>query len=233
MSVLAVVSTVATISYSSNLIGARDSTRTADMSQLKISLKTEKQKSGAYPMPGSTFRIANSGAENPVANQGFLNSEVATNEISKYPTDPLTQKPYAYSTVKNRQAFQIGMTLEEGDGRALLEGDYKSVSVNVLPSIMLAIAASAGSSAEIADGVTTAGSVGSTNRKKFVLNGGTANLPYGKDGTPVANSALTFDQVLTQSGVQLTGSPGYRSCQEIIDAGAWIGAGRYQILTAD
>lgn len=121
------------------------------MSQLQIALKTEKQKFGSYPLPGDAFQIVNSGSANVVAHQGFLNGKVATNEISKYPTDPASLRPYAYSTTKNRLAFQIGMLLEEGKGRAFLDGDYKSVAMNVLPSIVLALSAASGSQVEIAD----------------------------------------------------------------------------------
>lgn len=49
------------MSYSSNIIDARDSERLSDMDGLKINLKAHKQKEGAYPLPASPFAITNSG----------------------------------------------------------------------------------------------------------------------------------------------------------------------------
>lgn len=86
-----------------------------------------------------------------------------------------------------------------------------------MPSILLAMTGAEGAQIEIGDGITTGGSVGSDNRKKFVLNGGTYNLPYDKTGEPVANTEKTFAEVLTQSGVVTTGTSRYRSCLEITE----------------
>jgi len=57
--------------------------------------------------------------------------------------DPKTNVPYFYSITKNKQAFQIAATLENGDyPKSLLRGSYKSVSKDVLPTIVLALEAS-------------------------------------------------------------------------------------------
>lgn len=202
------------------------------MDRLKIALKSEKQKTGAYPAPGDAFQLINSGAANVAAYQGFFNEKVANNEITKYPTDPETGTHYPYSTTKNRQAFQLATVVEDADPwKAYVEGDYKSVAMNVLPSLMLAMNGPAGSQVEIADGVVTAGSAGSDNRKKFILHGGTANLPYDANGNPVANSTLSFVEILSASGATKTGSARFRTCLEIKEGGAFIGSGEYQVLT--
>jgi len=151
----------------------------ADIDQLKITLKSEKQKSGAYPKPGDAFLIVSSGSANVAAYQGYLNSKVAINDFTKYPEDPLTKKNYPYSTTKNRQAFQLATVTEDVDPwKAYVDGDYKTVAKNVLPSIVLAMTGAENAQIEISDGITTGGSVGSDNRKKFVVNGGSFNLPY-------------------------------------------------------
>lgn len=64
---------------------------------------------------------------------------------------------------------------------------------------------------------------------KFVINGSSANLPYDVSGNPVGNASLTFAQVLSESGAVTTGTPNYASCEKIVDAGAWIGPGEYQL----
>lgn len=181
-------------------------------------LKSEKQKTGAYPKPGSAFLIVNSGSANVAAYQGRMDPQVAINDLTKYPQDPLTKLHYPYSTTKNRQAFQLAAITEDADPwKAYVDGDYKTVAKSVLPSIVLAMSGSEGSFVEIGDGIVTGGSVGSDNRKKFVLSGGTFNLPYDKNGEPVANSDRTFAEVLTQSGVVTTGTSRYRSCSEITE----------------
>lgn len=86
---------------------------------------------------------------------------------------------------------------------------------------------------EIGDGAVTGGSVGADNRKKFVLNGGSFNLPYDKNGEPVGNVARTFAEVLTETGVVTTGTSRYRSCLEFTEAGAYVGPGEYQVLATD
>lgn len=60
MSILGIISAIGLISYSASLLGARDAARVADVDQLKMALKSEKQKAGAYPRPGDAFAIVSS-----------------------------------------------------------------------------------------------------------------------------------------------------------------------------
>ncbi|MDF1682375.1 MAG: hypothetical protein P1U46_01015 [Patescibacteria group bacterium] len=47
--------------------------------------------------------------------------------------------PYFYSVTKTKQEFEMAATLENEDNPiALVNGTYKSVSRNILPSIILA-----------------------------------------------------------------------------------------------
>lgn len=163
-----------------------------------------------------------------------MNSRVAINDLTKYPEDPLTKKNYPYSTTKNRQAFQIATVTEDVEPwKAYVDGDYKTVAKQILPSIILAMTGAENAQVEIGDGATTGGSVGSDNRKKFVVNGGSFNLPYDRSGDPVGNVDRTFAEVLTQTGVVTTGVSRYRSCLEITEGGAYVGPGEYQVLATD
>jgi prepilin-type N-terminal cleavage/methylation domain-containing protein len=234
MVIVAILSTMAFLSYGTYMVSARDSTRVSDINQMKMLLKSERQKTGSYPVPGSAFWIVNSGTGNPVAEQGTMDTTVAINGLSRYPQDPVTNTYYPYSVTKNLQAFQIATVVEASfPPSAYVDGDYKSVAVNVLPSLLLAMTGAAGSNVEIGSGIVTAGSDGSANRLKFVLNGGKANLPYDPvTGIPKGNAALSFAGILSESGVVLTGNTRYRSCQDIADSGFWIGTGEYQILSS-
>ncbi len=60
VAILAILSLIGYVSYSDNVIGARDSQRTNDVEKLQIDLKGHKQKEGAYPTPVSPINITNS-----------------------------------------------------------------------------------------------------------------------------------------------------------------------------
>lgn len=232
VTILAILSTLGFTSYGGYLAGARDSARVSDLSQLKMTLKSEKQKVGVYPTPGSNFEIVHFGTSNIVAYQGFFDPLTAVNDSSKYPKDPTTGGYYPYSTTKNGQWFQLATINESANPMtAYLDGDYKSVAPDILPSLMLAISTSTGSYVEIGDGITTGSSNGSSNRKKFILNGGKSNLPYGLDSFPVGNTTIAFTGIVAELGVIPTGSSRFRSCQDISEAGAWVGSGFYQTFT--
>ena len=55
------------------------------------------------------------------------------------PYDPELNIPYVYSTTLNRQEFQLAATLESSESAfAIISGDYKSVSRDILPTIVTA-----------------------------------------------------------------------------------------------
>ncbi len=59
IAIVAILSTAAFISYSSFNIDARDSVRKADMGNMKVILRSTKQKNGSYPTPtGITTSIS-------------------------------------------------------------------------------------------------------------------------------------------------------------------------------
>lgn len=129
-----------------------------------------------------------------------MNLSVAMNDFTDYPQDPRTKNYYPYAVSKNRQAFQIATIIEDSSPwKAYVDGDYKTVAKNVLPSLLLAVTKGENDVVEIAEGVVTEGSSGSENRKKFIVNQGTANLPYGEDGNVKANTDLSFAEILSQT----------------------------------
>jgi hypothetical protein len=69
-----------------------------------------------------------------------LNKSVYLNTLDQLPTDPKNKAYYSYAVTNNKQEFQLAGTLENSDEEiAITDGNYKTVSKNVLPTIILAI----------------------------------------------------------------------------------------------
>lgn len=51
VTILGILSLVGVLSYSDALFSSKDSVRIADLERIKVALRNEKQKSGAYPKP--------------------------------------------------------------------------------------------------------------------------------------------------------------------------------------
>lgn len=214
ITILAILSLIGFVSFSDNIIGARDSERTNDMEKLQIDLKSHKQKEGSYPLPVNPINITNSGT---VIYQGLLTSATVSNVLTNVPKDPRTGNWYWYSTLTNRQQFQVALTLEGADTpTALVKGDYKSIAKDMFPTILLAVTGS------ISFSVTD-------NASKFILNGGSYNLPYDMEGVMVS-SGSSFSEITLESGVVIESSGNYASCSEIYEAGRSMGSGTYQIV---
>lgn len=163
VSILAILSLIGYISYSDNIVNARDSQRTNDLEKLQIDLKSHKQKEGSYPLPINPVNITNSGT---VIYQGTLTSAIISNVLQNIPKDPRTLNWYWYSTTTNRQQFQVALTMENnGSPKAAVKGDYKSITKDLFPTLLLAVT---GSTSFTATG----------NTSTFILNGGSYNLPY-------------------------------------------------------
>ncbi len=107
--VLSILSTIAFVSFSNSAVDARNSTRKTDMAEMKTQLRSNKQTLGSYPLPASNFSLLNNGVA--VVYQG--NSDAITKGNStKLRIDPRTARAYMYSSLTNRQSYQIGMTIE-------------------------------------------------------------------------------------------------------------------------
>jgi type II secretory pathway pseudopilin PulG len=155
-------------SYSGLLWDSRDSQRKSDLSQVSSALKVYKQKRWYYAIPWDSFNLTFSGIT--VANQGFLNKNVHLNSLEKLPIDPKTKWYYVYSTTKNKQEFQLFLTLENEEESITLVGwDYKSVSKNLLPVIGIAQNQISWTNIELKD---------SSNKDYFIFDNQFHNLPY-------------------------------------------------------
>jgi len=229
--ILVILTAVWFYTYSQNLVDARDSLRKSDVADLESRLRLQDQKRWAYPLPGDSFEILNNGVI--VARQWKMNNSVALTTASSLPVDPFTKQPYIYSTTVNRQEFEISLSLENaGNPIAVLVGDYKSVSKNVLPTISLAI--DTPNPTEIHDGVWA----GSVNRMAFIFDLWGFNLPYTFDEpyAPQTDGSTTFDTILNDPTIEYWQNSDFRNCTEIFQAWKSISNGiaseEYQILNS-
>lgn len=226
ITIVAILSTIWFNSYVWYLWEARDSERKANMWEIKTALKLYKQKRWAYPTPGNVFSILNN--TKIVAFQWLLNEDVTLNTMDHVPKDPYTSKYYFYSISKNKQEAEVALTLENWDFPiALMDWDYKTVSINVLPSLLLATWAT--SSVEIHTWVWD----GTNNRNLFILNWW-KNLPYSiAKPYDIVYAWENVNDVLAGWNVQLWQNSDYRTCDEISEAGKLIHdtwTEQYQIL---
>lgn len=227
--ILITLSTIGFYNYTQNIADARDGVRKTDLLSLQSELNLYKRESGAYPIAWDNFEIRNRGLA--VANQGYLNTKVALSSRNTLPMDPKLEIPYIYATTSNRQEFQLAATLENNvNSTALLIGDYKTVSKNVLPNIILAIKWTTPVEINTASG-------GTTNRNKFIFDTLRHNLPYTfTDGNPYSDGT-SFTTLLAEVSSTFWQNSDYMSCLEIDVAGKSITprnnvtSDEYQILT--
>jgi len=173
VTILAIISTIWFISYSSYLWDSRDSQRKSDLAQVWSALKVYKQKRWYYPNPWESFDITYRWYA--IAYQGLFDSDVRLNTLDKLPLDPKAKIPYFYSITRNAQEYEMATTLENEDNPiALVNGTYKSVSKTLLPSIILAMAEPVSWNAEILSWFWD----GTINRNKFIFSEQRHNLAY-------------------------------------------------------
>jgi Tfp pilus assembly protein PilE len=234
ISIVIILSSLWIVSYSSYIWDARDSQRKSDMAQVSSALKIYKQKRWYYGFPGDLFNITYSWTT--VAMQWRLNENVHLDTIEKLPSDPKNDEYYFYSIINNKQEFEITWTLENSkDNIALKMGTYKSVSRNILPTITLAIWATAWSNVEIQAWNWD----WDENRKLFIYDNQNYNLPY----TFIApfepySEWLSFDTLIDEVELywDFWQNTDYRNCTEIDEAWKLIiplsaTSFEYQIIT--
>jgi prepilin-type N-terminal cleavage/methylation domain-containing protein len=228
ITIIAILASIWFYSYVWYLSEARDAERKANLWEIKTALKLYKQKRWSVPVPWNYFNIINNW--NIVALQWKLDENVTLSTMENIPLDPYTWNNYFYSVTKNKQESQISLTLENWEFPiALLEWDYKTVSKNVLPSIVLATWATVASNVEIHDWVWN----WTANRNLFILNWGT-NLPYTmKSPNEPFYAWEIVDDVLIAWNITFWQNSDYRNCTEIEEAAKLIhdtGTEEYQIL---
>ena len=214
--IIVILSAVWFSAYVTYIADSRDTQRKSDIAQVTSALKIYKQKRWYYAIPWNYFTITYSGSW--VAYQWKLNENVRLNSLEKLPFDPRTNDYYFYSTTINKQEFEIAATLEnEEKNIALLWWNYKSVSKNILPTIMLATWATIWSDVEIKEWDAS----WDVHRKLFIYNNQRHNLPY-KFVEPYSpsNDWTSFADLLSE--VELNGNfwqnNDFRNCTEIDEA---------------
>lgn len=225
--ILSILSAVWFYSYIWYLWEARDSQRSSDLAKIWSSLKLYKQKRGSYPIPWNNYNITNSWFT--VAKQWKLDNNVSLSTLDKLPIDPSTGTYYSYSITNNKQEYQLALTFENDEEPITwLIWDYKTVSKNVLPNIILAKDST--TDIEIHSWVLD----GATNRNYFLFNSSTS-LPYEliDPYIPYYNESL-LDDVLIDPTTDFWQNSDYRSCIEIEDSWKMISWSwyleEYQIL---
>lgn len=218
--ILIILTTLWFYSYSQYMLDARDTERKSDFSSISSSLKLYKQKRWSLPLPWDNFSLTYNSI--PVAIHWKMNSSVTLSTLEKLPQDPLMKIPYIYSITQNKQEYQLGTTFENnGNNIAYLEWNYKTVSRDNLPTIIMAIAST--TSIE----VTTW-----ANKDKFIFHNQGKNLPYDLETWVPYADGTTFANLITDGGVELWQNSDYRSCTEIYEAWKSIGTWTYQIVNA-
>lgn len=206
--IMVILSGIAFFSFSSYIPDARNSQRKQDLSKIISALKTFHSKRWYYPLPWDYFTIQYNG--NDIAYQGKLNPNTRISTIDELPKDPKNNTYYTYSVTKNRQEFQIGLTLEDesSNGIALTGGDYSSVSKNIVPTILVAApdTVTAGSTFDIA-----------TNTDAFIFNNQNTNLLYIFDEEESNTPSMSIATWVNLPDYWQNSD--FRSCAEIQDAG--------------
>lgn len=240
VTILAIISTIGFVSYSSYLWDARDSQRKSDLSQVSSALKVYKQKRWYYPLPWDYFNIIYN--SETIAFQWKLNNNVRLNTLDSLPLDPKIGAPYLYSIVNNKQEYQLAATLENTETPlALVVWNYSSVAIDTLPWIILALERDSGQTASIIDWETDSESVDwSVNKNKFIFDNQDYNLPYTFTSPYKPSSNWTeIDDIIDEleENNSYWQNADYRTCLEIEEAWKAIQDDNseltYQIITDD
>ncbi|MDQ7009215.1 MAG: prepilin-type N-terminal cleavage/methylation domain-containing protein [Candidatus Gracilibacteria bacterium] len=219
--ILSILGTIGFTQFVGSIADSRDTLRKSDIANISSSMKMYKQKKGSYPLPYNSFSGSNNSTI--VFWQGKLNKNVSLSTIDKIPYDPKIEVPYLYSITTNKKEFEIALTLENQDGDSslsLVNGNYKSVAKNVLPTILVAT----GNTIDI-----------STNQNLFIFDNQEHNLAYDfKGNSEPVSDGTSFTVLLNdaeQNGVFAQNSD-FETCIEIKKAGKYIGDGEYQIRSS-
>lgn len=224
MIILATLSIIWIVSYTSNLGASRNATRKLDLTYLSSAFTKFQQEKWNFPMPGDNFNITY--WTNIVAYQWKINNKVHLSTIDRLPYDPKIDIPYTYSTTKNRQEFQITASfewLDEWDKtKAIVLWTYSSVSKNILPTILVA------NSWEINI---------ESDKNKFIFDWQSHNIAYTfSEPFSPHNDWTIISTILSEIWNKYWQNSSYRSCEEIEEAGKAIPSSNpieYQILNSN
>ncbi|EKE29966.1 MAG: hypothetical protein ACD_2C00070G0001, partial [uncultured bacterium (gcode 4)] len=113
MVILAILATIAFLSFSSQSGNARDSTRLADLAWIKKSLELFNITGWSYPKPDYPTPIVYSGWA--IWNQWTMWDtayKLIQKTLSKKVTDPLKWSEYDYSVATNKREYQVAWNFE-------------------------------------------------------------------------------------------------------------------------
>jgi len=134
-----ILATIGFTSFIWNISVSRDSLRKTNMWDFMSAMKTYKQDKWSYPIPANYFSWSID--SKIVFWQWKLNKNVSLSTIDEIYLDPLLKIPYIYSITANKSEFEITSTLENekwDSPLSLTVWNYKSVSKNLLPTIVVA-----------------------------------------------------------------------------------------------
>lgn len=140
ITILAVLWTIAFISFQNYVLSSRDSKRTTDIKNIVKSLELSKLQTWVYPQPGWVTNITFSWAT--AWKQWEFNNDVTrvVRNFKEAPKDPLVDSFYAYSVTNNQWEYQLGAVLEDTDygtsakgklAAAYVKGNYNGKTVKV------------------------------------------------------------------------------------------------------
>ena len=129
ITILAVLWTIAFVSFQDYVLNSRDSKRTTDIKNIEKALELSKLQTGVYPMPGNASAITFSWAT--AWEQWEFNNDVTrvVRNFKEAPKDPLVDTFYWYSVTKNRWEYQLWAVLEESDYGTSVNGKLAAAYV--------------------------------------------------------------------------------------------------------
>lgn len=211
VALLAVVSTLGFVSFSSYVADGKDFKRISDVAIVKSQLEIYKKNHAMTYPTGSGYTSIMSGAVT-VARQYLLDDAIIGQlDLERTPLDPKTNQPYLYSVANDRSSYQIAVTLENSSNLvsyiaptayaatpnvAYVNGTFVPTNKSVLPGLLYAVTSGAKfvPANPLTFNINTA-----TGVARVILNGQSVNLPYDMFGKMVANNGST-----TLSGVLAT-----------------------------
>lgn len=229
IAITTIIASISYIAFQDYFTTSKDSMRIEDMKSLNASMNSIKLQNGGYSYPGNYFAIINSWTSSEQVYQGFIDSNVALNNMLQIPKDPKTSNYYVLSTTKTKQQYQIAMTLDNnGDNKAYVDWDYYSNSITLFPSIILAYSWT--TAQEIWSWIVTNWSTGSINRSKFILNWSKLNMPYSFSTKNVVWTATSYNQIIEESWVKIDRNIDYYTCEDLYDDKKFLWPWNYDLL---
>lgn len=115
ITILAVLWTIAFVSFQWYALSSRDSARITDLKSIQRVLSLYKISSWVYPAPSNSTNIVFSGST--IWSQGTFGTSVyqEVGRLSNIPVDPLTNTEYTYSSTHSRSEYEIAWTFESAN----------------------------------------------------------------------------------------------------------------------